>query len=72
MKKVKRIKWENITTIAMLVFAIERLLVIINNTGVTKDAPIEIGFYALAVIGTRYLIKDLRLNPTNWLIDKIN
>ena len=70
MKKIKRIKWENITTIAMLVFAIERLLVIINGTGVTEDTPIEIGFYALAVIGARYLIKDLRLNPTNWLIDK--
>ena len=70
MKRIKRIKWENITTIAILVFAIERLLININNTGVTKDIPIEIGFYALAVIGARYLIKDLRLNPTNWLIDK--
>lgn len=70
MKKIKRIKWENITTITMVVFTIERLLVIINSTGVTKDIPIEIGFYTLAVIGARYLIKDLRLNQTNWLIDK--
>ena len=70
MKKIKRIKWENLITIAILVFAIERLLVIVNSTGVTKDTPIEIGFYALAVIGARYLIKDLRLNSTNWLIDK--
>ena len=70
MKKIKRIKWENLTTIAMLVFAIERLLVIINSNGVSQDTVIEIVFYALAVIGARYLIKDLRLNPTNWLIDK--
>lgn len=70
MKKIKRIKWENLTTIAMLVFAIERLLVIINANGVSQDTVIEIGFYTLAVIGARYLIKDLRLNPTNWLIDK--
>lgn len=70
MKKIKRIKWENLTTIAMLVFAIERLLVIINAKGVSQDTVIEIGFYALAIIGARYLIKDLRLNPTNWLIDK--
>ena len=70
MKKIRRIKWENLTTIAILVFAIERLLVIVNGTGVTKDTPIEIGFYALAVIGARYLIKDLRLNLINWLIDK--
>ena len=70
MKKIRRIKWENLTTIAMLVFAIERLLVIINAKGVSQDTIIEIGFYALAIIGARYLIKDLRLNPTNWLIDK--
>ena len=70
MRKIKRIKWENISTIAMLVFAIERLLVNINANGVTQDTTIEIVFYALAVIGARYLIKDLRLNPTNWLIDK--
>ena len=66
MKKIKRIKWENLTTIAMLAFAIERLLVIINAKGVSQDTIIEIGFYALAIIGARYLIKDLRLNPTNW------
>lgn len=70
MKKIKRIKWENLTTIVMLVFAIERLLIIINAKGVSQDTIIEIGFYALAIIGARYLIKDLRLNPTNWLIDK--
>ena len=70
MKKIRKIKWENLTTIAMLVFAIERLLVIINANGVSQDTIIEIVFYALAIIGARYLIKDLRLNPTNWLIDK--
>ena len=70
MKKIRRIKWENLTTIAILVFAIERLLVIINANGVSQDTIIEIVFYSLAVIGARYLIKDLRLNPTNWLIDK--
>ena len=70
MKKIKRIKWENISTIAMLVFAIERLLVIINANSVSQDTIIEIVFYSLATIGARYIIKDLRLNPTNWLIDK--
>ena len=70
MKKIRKIKWENLTTIAMLIFAIERLLVIINVNGISQDTIIEIVFYALAIIGARYLIKDLRLNPTNWLIDK--
>ena len=43
MKTIKRIKWENITTLAAVVFAVQRLLVIINSTGVTKDTPIEVG-----------------------------
>lgn len=70
MKIIKRIKWENLTTIAGLIFAIERLLTIINVQGVTQDIVIEIVMYSLSVIGIRYLIKELRLNPTNWLIDK--
>ena len=70
MKTIKRIKWENLTTIATIIFGVKRLLEIINSTGVTSDTPIEIAAYALAVIGARYLIKDLRLNPTNWFIDK--
>ena len=70
MKRIKRVKWENLTTIATLVIAIERLLSTINTNGVSQDTTIEIVFYSLAVIGARYLVKDLRLNPTNWLIDK--
>ena len=70
MKKLKRIKWENLTTIATLIIAIERLLETIKINGVSQDTTISIVFYGLAVIGARYLIKDLRLNPTNWLLDK--
>ena len=70
MKKLKRIKWENLTTITTLVIAIERLLEIIKVNGVNQDTTTSIIFYGLAVIGARYLIKDLRLNPTNWLLDK--
>ena len=70
MKTIRRIKWENLTTIAMIVFAIQRVLTIINVTGVTQDTSIEIAMYSLSVIGLRYLIKELRLNPANWLIDK--
>lgn len=70
MKTIKRIKWENLTTVAMIVFAIDRVLTMINTTGVSKDSYIEVGFYALAVIGARYLIKDLRTNAINWLLDK--
>ncbi len=70
MKTIKRIKWENLTTIATIIFGVKRLLEIINSTGITNDTPVEIAAYALAVIGARYLVKDLRLNPTNWLIEK--
>lgn len=70
LKRIRKVKWENIITIVMSVIAIQRLLLTINANGVNQDTTIEIGFYALAVIGSRYLIKDLRINPTNWLIEK--
>lgn len=70
MKRIRRIKWENLTTIVTLIITIERLLTAIDLKGVTQETTIEIVIYSLAVIGARYLVKDLRLNPTNWLIDK--
>ena len=72
LKTIKKIKWENLVTIASIIFGILRLLEIIDKTGVSNDTLIEITIYAIAVIGARYLVKDLRLNPTNWLIDKKN
>jgi hypothetical protein len=70
MKRIRKVKWENIVTIVTTIIAIQRLLLIIDNKGVSQDTTIEIAFYSLAVIGARYLIKDLRINPTNWLIEK--
>lgn len=70
MKRIRKVKWENIVTIVMTIIAIQRLLLIIDSKGVSQDTTIEIAFYSLAVIGARYLIKDLRINPTNWLIEK--
>lgn len=70
MKKIKRIKWENLTTLAMIIFAVERALVQVATNGVSNDTSIEIAMYGLAVMGARYLVKDLRLNPINWLLDK--
>ncbi len=70
MKTIKRIKWENLTTVAMIIFAIHRILTMISTTGVSQDSYIEVGFYALAVIGARHVIKDLRTNSINWLFDK--
>lgn len=70
MKRIRKVKWENIVTIVTTIIAIQRLLLIINSKGVSQDTTIEIAFYSLAVIGARYLIKDLRINPTNWLIEK--
>ena len=70
MKRIRKVKWENIVTIVTSIIATQRLLIIIDEMGVTQDTVIEIAIYALAVIGSRYLIKDLRINPTNWLIEK--
>lgn len=70
MKKIKRIKWENIFTIAMTVFSVMSILKHIELNGIYQMLLVEIGVYAMATIGVRYVIKDLRVNPTNWLLDK--
>ena len=70
MKRIRKVKWENIVTIITSIIATQRLLIIIDKMGVTQDTVLEIAIYSLAVIGSRYLIKDLRINPTNWLIEK--
>lgn len=70
MKRIRKVKWENIVTIVTSIIATQRLLIIIDEMGVTQDTVLEIAIYSLAVIGSRYLIKDLRINPTNWLIEK--
>jgi hypothetical protein len=70
MKRIRKVKWENIVTIVTSIIATQRLLIIIDKMGVTQDTVLEIAIYSLAVIGSRYLIKDLRINPTNWLIEK--
>lgn len=35
-KKIKRVKQENLATIVVLIFVIERLLIIINNINIIK------------------------------------
>lgn len=69
MKKIKRIKWENIFTIAMVIFSTFSVLKHIEINGIYDLLIVEIGVYAMATIGVRYVIKDIRVNPTNWLID---
>ena len=70
MINLQRIKWENIATAIGSVFVIERLLRLITDLGNGNNARIEIVLYFLAVMGVRTLIKDLRTNKTNWLIEK--
>ena len=70
MKKIKRIKWENIFTIAMVVFSIMSILKHIELNGVYDLLVVEVAVYAMATVGVRYVIKDIRVNPINWLLDK--
>ena len=70
MKKIKRIKWENIFTIAMVVFSTTSILKHIELNGVYDLLVVEVAVYAMATVGVRYVIKDIRVNPTNWLLDK--
>ena len=49
MKRIRKVKWENIVTIVTTIIAIQRLLMIIDINGVNQDSVIEIVCYFLFV-----------------------
>lgn len=63
---MRRIKWENI------VFAIVGGLFIycmyshIQLNGFYKELFVEFGMYSMISLFVRYIVKDIRKNPSNW------
>lgn len=78
MKKIKRIKWENVFTLIAIIFALVKIIPIINNVIIINKNYISISMlgmatisvYLLGIIGIRYLIKKYRQNPTQLFLDK--
>ena len=65
-KVLKRIKWENITFIIMLLLGLVSIRHHIILNGIYKELILEIITYIMFAFGFRYIVKDIRKNPTNW------
>lgn len=63
---LKRIKWENITFIIMLLLGIASMQHHYALNGLYKGLLIELPMYLMFAFGFRYIVKDIRKNPTNW------
>lgn len=65
---LKRIKWENITFIIMLVLGIASIRHHIILNGIYKELILEIITYLMFAFTFRYIVKDIRKNPSNWTL----
>lgn len=63
---LKRIKWENIITILMIIFDLYAIYTHIQLNGFYNELGIEFFVYFGLTFGLRYIIKDIRLNFKEW------
>lgn len=63
---LKRIKWENIFTILMIIFDLYAIYSHIELNGFYSELGLEFIIYFGMTFGFRYVIKDMRLNFKEW------
>ena len=63
---LKRIKWENIFTILMIIFDLYAIYTHIELNGFYGELGLEFIIYFGLTFGFRYVIKDMRLNFKEW------
>lgn len=66
MKNLRKIKWENIYSIVMIVFGIAATVAHIRLNGFYGELFLEWLIDEIFLFGGRYIVKDWRTNPTNW------
>lgn len=65
---MRKIKWENIILLVMVVLSIVSMVHHIKLNGWYNNLVIEAIIYLLISVGARYLVKDIRKNPSNWTL----
>ena len=68
-KVLKCIKWENIFFILDIIITILCLRHHIKLNGLYLEIGLEIVIYLSFGLVFRYIIKDIRKNPSNWFCD---
>lgn len=72
MKNLRKIKWENIVAIAMIGLSIYSMVEHVKMNGFYSWLWGEVVIYGLSCVGIWWIVRDIRKNPTNWLIDLDN
>lgn len=62
----KRIKWENILTILLIIFDLYAIYTHIQLNGFYNELGLEFIIYFGLTFGFRYIVKDMRLNFKEW------
>lgn len=65
---LRRIKWENITTILTGILSVISITRHIELNGLYFNLILEIITYLMFAFTFRYIIKDIRKNPNNWTL----
>ena len=65
---MRKIKWENIILLVMVVLSVVSIVHHIKLNGWYNNLVIEAIVYLLISVGARYLVKDIRKNPSNWTL----
>ena len=63
---MRKIKWENILTILFVGFAIYQTIYHLGLNGLYEGLVFEIIIHIMTIATMRYLVKDMRKNPSNW------
>jgi hypothetical protein len=63
---LKRIKWENIITILLIIFDLYAIYTHIELNGFYNELVMEFFIYFGLTFGFRYIIKDMRINFKEW------
>lgn len=65
---MRKIKWENIILLVMIILGVVSMIHHIKLNGLYNNLVIEAIVYLLISVGARYLVKDIRKNPSNWTL----
>jgi len=65
---LRRIKWENITFIIMLIISVISIIHHIKLNGLYFNLILEVFTYSMFSLFFRYIVKDIRKNPQNWTL----
>ena len=65
---MRKIKWENIVFILMVVLGVASIQHHIALNGLYSNLLFEVIFYSIFAFVFRYIVKDIRKNPSNWTL----